>query len=89
TASIDSETEGVIQKALHVLREGRTTFVIAHRLSTIRDADRILVLHRGEIVESGNHDQLMELQGRYYKMYQLQKGVASTDGAVSIAAQTL
>lgn len=74
TASIDSETEGIIQQALHVLREGRTTFVIAHRLSTIRDADRILVLHRGEVVESGNHDELMQLQGRYYKMYQLQKG---------------
>jgi ATP-binding cassette subfamily B protein len=86
TASIDSETEGVIQKALHVLREGRTTFVIAHRLSTIRDADRILVLHRGEIVESGNHDQLMEQQGRYYKMYQLQKGVASTASITAASA---
>ncbi|MFK7693472.1 ABC transporter ATP-binding protein [Paenibacillus sp. HJGM_3] len=77
TASIDSETEGIIQHALHVLREGRTTFVIAHRLSTIRDADRILVLHHGEIVESGTHEQLMEQQGRYYKMYQLQKGEAA------------
>jgi ATP-binding cassette subfamily B protein len=74
TASIDSETEGLIQKALKVVSEGRTTLVIAHRLSTIRDADQILVLHRGEIVERGNHDVLMELQGRYYKMYQLQKG---------------
>ncbi|XEC95572.1 ABC transporter ATP-binding protein [Paenibacillus tarimensis] len=74
TASIDSETEGLIQKALQVVSEGRTTLVIAHRLSTIRDADQILVLHRGEIVERGNHDKLMALQGRYYKMYQLQKG---------------
>lgn len=74
TASIDSETEGLIQKALKVVSEGRTTFIIAHRLSTIRDADQILVLHRGEIVERGNHDALMALQGRYYKMYQLQKG---------------
>jgi ATP-binding cassette subfamily B multidrug efflux pump len=74
TASIDSETEGLIQKALKVVSEGRTTFIIAHRLSTIRDADQILVLHRGEIVERGNHDALMTLQGRYYKMYQLQKG---------------
>jgi ATP-binding cassette, subfamily B, multidrug efflux pump len=74
TASIDSETEGLIQKALKVVSEGRTTFVIAHRLSTIRDADQILVLHRGEIVERGNHEALMELQGRYFKMYQLQKG---------------
>lgn len=74
TASIDSETEGLIQRALKVVSEGRTTFVIAHRLSTIREADQILVLHRGEIVERGNHDTLMALQGRYYKMYQLQKG---------------
>ncbi|WP_199617585.1 ABC transporter ATP-binding protein [Paenibacillus alkalitolerans] len=74
TASIDSETEGLIQQALKVVSAGRTTFVIAHRLSTIRDADQILVLHRGEIVERGNHDRLMALEGRYYKMYQLQKG---------------
>jgi ATP-binding cassette subfamily B protein len=77
TASIDSETEGLIQKALKVVSEGRTTFIIAHRLSTIRDADQILVLHRGEIVERGNHEALMALQGRYYKMYQLQKGEAA------------
>jgi ATP-binding cassette subfamily B multidrug efflux pump len=74
TASIDSETEGLIQQALKVVSEGRTTFIIAHRLSTIRDADLILVLNRGEIVERGNHEQLMQLQGRYYRMYQLQKG---------------
>lgn len=74
TASIDSETEGLIQQALNVVSEGRTTLVIAHRLSTIRDADQILVLHRGEIVERGNHDALMALGGRYFKMYQLQKG---------------
>jgi ATP-binding cassette subfamily B multidrug efflux pump len=74
TASIDSETEGLIQQALKVVSEGRTTLIIAHRLSTIREADQILVLHRGEIVERGNHDALMALEGRYYKMYQLQKG---------------
>ncbi|MBP1993992.1 ABC transporter ATP-binding protein [Paenibacillus eucommiae] len=74
TASIDSETEGLIQRALGIVSEGRTTFIIAHRLSTIREADQILVLHRGEIVERGNHDELMSLQGRYFKMYQLQKG---------------
>jgi ATP-binding cassette subfamily B protein len=74
TASIDSETEGLIQRALKVVSEGRTTLVIAHRLSTIREADQILVLHHGEIVERGNHDELMAFGGRYYKMYQLQKG---------------
>ena len=74
TASIDSETETLIQHALQVVSRGRTTFVIAHRLSTIKDADRILVLHRGEIVEQGTHDELMRLEGRYYRMYLLQKG---------------
>lgn len=83
TASIDSETEGIIQNALKVLCEGRTTFVIAHRLSTIREADRICVLHHGEIVESGNHEELMALQGRYYKMYQLQKGEGSPPPAAT------
>ncbi|WP_201280822.1 ABC transporter ATP-binding protein [Paenibacillus lutrae] len=74
TASIDSETEGLIQKALKVVSEGRTTLVIAHRLSTIREADQIIVLHRGEIVERGSHQELMALEGRYFKMYQLQSG---------------
>ena len=72
TANIDTETEGIIQKALEVLKKGRTTFVIAHRLSTIRNADQILVLERGEIIERGDHQELMELQGKYHQMYQLQ-----------------
>ncbi|MDQ6421357.1 ABC transporter ATP-binding protein [Paenibacillus sp. LHD-117] len=83
TASIDSETEHVIQRALKVVSEGRTTLIIAHRLSTIRDADQILVLHRGEIVERGNHEALMALGGRYHKMYQLQMG---EEGAAMQAA---
>ncbi|MCF6095219.1 ABC transporter ATP-binding protein/permease [Microaerobacter geothermalis] len=74
TASIDSETEALIQSGLQVLSKGRTTFIIAHRLSTIQHADQILVLHRGQIVERGTHEELMEQKGRYYKMYQLQKG---------------
>lgn len=74
TANIDTETEALIQSALNVLKQGRTTFVIAHRLSTIRSADQILVLHRGEIVERGNHDELMAVGGRYFQMYQLQQG---------------
>ncbi|MCJ8010708.1 ABC transporter ATP-binding protein/permease [Paenibacillus sp. KQZ6P-2] len=78
TANIDTETESLIQSALEVLKKGRTTFIIAHRLSTIRSADQILVLHRGEIVERGTHDELMRLGGRYYQMYQLQQGSAQT-----------
>ncbi|MFT9600313.1 ABC transporter ATP-binding protein [Mesobacillus sp.] len=74
TSSIDTETEAIIQEAMDVLKEGRTTFIIAHRLSTIRNADQILVLDRGRIVEKGNHDQLMELKGKYFQMYQLQLG---------------
>lgn len=74
TASIDTETEGIIQQALEVLKKGRTTFIIAHRLSTIKNADQILVLDRGEIVERGRHEDLMELRGKYYHMYQLQQG---------------
>ncbi|WP_020619563.1 ABC transporter ATP-binding protein [Paenibacillus daejeonensis] len=77
TASIDSETEALIQRALDVVREGRTTFIIAHRLSTIKEADTILVLHRGEIVERGTHDELMAREGRYYRMYQLQSNEPS------------
>ncbi|WP_338553557.1 ABC transporter ATP-binding protein [Paenibacillus sp. KS-LC4] len=78
TASIDTETEAIIQGALDVLKKGRTTFVIAHRLSTIRQADQILVLDHGEIVERGNHDQLMEHSGKYFAMYQLQLGAPVT-----------
>ncbi|MGJ9383608.1 ABC transporter ATP-binding protein [Salipaludibacillus sp. CF4.18] len=74
TANIDTDTEELIQQALDVVKEGRTTFVIAHRLSTIRKADKIFVLNRGEIVEQGDHDALMQQEGRYYHMYQLQKG---------------
>jgi ATP-binding cassette subfamily B protein len=78
TANIDTETEALIQDALEVLKRGRTTFIIAHRLSTIRSADQILVLHRGEIVEQGSHDELMALGGRYFKMYQLQQGSSAS-----------
>lgn len=80
TANIDTETEALIQNALEVLKRGRTTFIIAHRLSTIRSADMILVLHRGEIVERGTHEDLLALGGRYYQMYRLQHGGAEAPG---------
>lgn len=72
TSNIDTETEEIIQQAMDVLKEGRTTFIIAHRLSTIKNADLILVLDRGEIVERGTHEELIERKGRYEKMYRLQ-----------------
>ncbi|WP_455675490.1 ABC transporter ATP-binding protein, partial [Pradoshia sp.] len=74
TSSIDTETETLIQEAMDVLKKGRTTFIIAHRLSTIKNADQILVLDKGEIVERGSHDELMSINGRYYQMYELQAG---------------
>lgn len=74
TSNIDTETEELIQHAMDVLKQGRTTFIIAHRLSTIKNADRILVLDKGEIVENGSHDQLVALGGQYEKMYRLQAG---------------
>lgn len=71
TASIDSYTEMLIQQALQRLMEGRTGMVIAHRLATIRGADRIIVLQDGEIIEQGNHDELMELGGLYSRLYSM------------------
>ncbi|MGG5738311.1 MULTISPECIES: ABC transporter ATP-binding protein [Bacillus cereus group] len=72
TANIDTETEEAIQTALQQMRKGRTTIAIAHRLSTIQDADQIFVMHEGEIVESGAHQELLSKQGLYYNMYLLQ-----------------
>lgn len=72
TSSVDTRTEALIQKALDRLREGRTSFVIAHRLSTIRNADIILVMDSGHIVEQGNHQELMDRNGAYAKLYRSQ-----------------
>ena len=69
TSSIDTETEKIIQDAINKVLEGRTSFVIAHRLSTIRNADRILVIKDGKIIESGNHKELMKKKGYYYRLY--------------------
>lgn len=72
TSSVDTETEVLIQKALERLMENRTSLVVAHRLSTIQNADRIIVLHKGEIREVGTHHELLAKEGIYYKLYQLQ-----------------
>ena len=69
TSSVDTQTEQIIQKALHRLLKGRTSFVIAHRLSTITSADRIVVIHDGKIVEQGTHAELLAKQGMYYDLY--------------------
>jgi ATP-binding cassette, subfamily B, multidrug efflux pump len=84
TANIDTETEEAIQTALERMRKGRTTIAIAHRLSTIQDADLILVMHQGEIVERGTHQELLAQKGLYHKMFLLQNGsVVRTENAVS------
>ncbi|HEY6436496.1 MAG TPA: ATP-binding cassette domain-containing protein, partial [Ignavibacteriaceae bacterium] len=72
TSSIDTESEHLIKQAIEKLLVGRTAIVIAHRLSTIQNADKIIVLHKGEIRETGNHQQLLAKKGIYYKLYQLQ-----------------
>ena len=69
TSSIDTHTEELVQNGMDKLMAGRTTFVIAHRLSTIRNADCIMVLENGKIIERGNHEQLIEKKGRYYQLY--------------------
>src|SRR5690606_11036713 len=72
TSSIDTRTEMHIQSAMRELMKGRTSFVIAHRLGTIREADQILVINHGTIIERGTHDQLLELKGFYYDFYNSQ-----------------
>ena len=76
TSHIDTETEELIQHAMEVVKEGRTTFIIAHRLSTIQNADQILVLDQGRIVERGKHEELLEKGGIYAQMYHIQQGIA-------------
>ncbi|MGM8214774.1 ABC transporter ATP-binding protein [Bacillaceae bacterium W0354] len=74
TANIDTETEAMIQEALNILKQGRTTLIIAHRLSTIQQADQIFVLKHGKMIEEGNHHSLLKERGEYYKMYEMQLG---------------
>ena len=90
TSSVDTTTEKEIQKALDNLVQGRTTIAIAHRLSTLRKADRLIVLDKGEIIEVGNHDELMATKGAYYKLYQAQaRHAAEIAGEASIEGVTV
>ena len=82
TSSVDSETEKEIQKALENLVQGRTTIAIAHRLSTLHRADRLVVLDRGQVVEEGTHDALMQQEGAYFNLYQAQARNADAQLAV-------
>jgi ATP-binding cassette subfamily B protein len=72
TSSVDTHTEVLIQKAMETLMQGRTSFIIAHRLSTIRDADWILVMNNGDIVEQGKHQKLLDKKGFYAELYNSQ-----------------
>ena len=78
TSNLDTESERLIQRSLHILMQGRTSFVIAHRLSTITHADRIVVLEDGTITEIGNHDELLRAGGTYHEMVTLQTGLEGT-----------
>ena len=78
TSSVDTETELLIQDALQRLMQNRTSLVVAHRLSTIKNSDRIIVLHKGEIRETGTHQELLAQQGIYYKLYELQYAYQET-----------
>jgi ATP-binding cassette, subfamily B, multidrug efflux pump len=85
TSSVDTRTELLVQRAMNKLRQDRTSFVIAHRLSTIRDADVILVMEDGAIVEQGSHDELIKAEGAYHRLYQAQFAAAITDDEDSAA----
>ncbi len=69
TSSIDTRTETLIEQGMDQLMQGRTVFIIAHRLSTVRNADQILVLEHGQIIEQGNHQSLLAQKGKYYQLY--------------------
>jgi ATP-binding cassette subfamily B protein len=86
TSSVDTQTEILIQEALQELLKNRTALIVAHRLSTIKHADRILVIHKGEIWEEGSHDELLARRGLYARLYDLQYRFQERDSAVASSA---
>ena len=74
TSSVDNETEAALQRSIHRISKNRTTIVIAHRLSTIRAADNIIVIQEGNICEQGTHNELLNMQGKYYDLWKVQTG---------------
>jgi ABC-type transport system involved in Fe-S cluster assembly fused permease/ATPase subunit len=88
TSALDSRAEKAIQAELERISQGRTTLVIAHRLSTIMDADQILVLNRGRVVERGTHQQLLELKGEYARMWALQQEAAEARAVIEKTTET-
>ena len=86
TSSIDTETETLVRQGIHTLMEGRTALVVAHRLSTIEDVDRIHVLDGGALVEAGTHEELLERDGLYARLYRLQYEVQHKQAAAAAGA---
>ena len=72
TSSLDSVTEKLIQESLHLLMQGKTTIVVAHRLSTLADMDRILVFHKGKVIEEGTHESLLQMKGQFAELWNMQ-----------------
>jgi ATP-binding cassette subfamily B protein len=86
TSAVDNEAEAAIQRSLRRVARGRTVLVVAHRLSTIRDADRIHVLERGRVAESGTHDELLDAGGLYAALWRVQTGEHQADARDPVAA---